>query len=99
MPIWSGAQPGLGDGAAEQPGLGGTAGRSQPGASAVLVDGAGPHLGEDPPAVPQGGRFTLQHEHRRSLGPHGSAGLRAVGAAVAVVGQRMLFGELDEEAR
>ncbi len=81
----------------EQTNLRIAAGGAESGAAAVLVDCAGADLCHDVPTGAQRRRFALQHKHRRSLGPDRAAGLRTVRAAVSIVGERVLFGEFDEE--
>ena len=84
--------------APEQPGLGVAARRGHALGAAVGVHAAGQHLGQYRVSVAVGHRAAGQHEHRRPLGPHRAAGLRAVRAAVSVVGQCVLLGEFDEVA-
>ena len=74
------------------------AGRRQPVAAPIGVQAAGPHLGEDAMTVGHCPGPALKHEHGRALRPDSPTGVRAVRSAVAVIGQRMLLGELDEES-
>ncbi|COW16768.1 Uncharacterised protein [Mycobacterium tuberculosis] len=76
----------LRDGAPEQSRLRVAAGRGQPVAKSIGVQATGTHLGEDTTPVSGCPRPALQEEHGGALCPGGSAGVRAVGPAVAVVG-------------
>src|SRR6202012_4184514 len=76
----------LGDGSAEQTDLGRAVRGAQAGAAAVVVGGAAANFGKDVSPVAQCRRLSLQHKNRRPLRPDGPASVRAVSAAVAVVG-------------
>src|ERR1700739_2974456 len=93
-----GADARLADRAAEQADLRRAVRRAQAGAAAIVVGGAPANFGKNMPPIAQARRLPLQHKDRRALRPDGPAGLCAEGAAVAVVGQGVLFGELDEES-
>ncbi|BCM72770.1 hypothetical protein EASAB2608_08104 [Streptomyces sp. EAS-AB2608] len=67
-----GGETGVGEGAADQPLLGGAVGRGQTVGGAVLVDGGAAHQGQHAVAVAQGVAQPLQDEHADALGESGA---------------------------
>ncbi len=94
-----GRQTGVGEGLADDPLLGGSAGRRQSVGGAVLVDGGAAQDRQDVVAVALGVGEPLVDEHAHALGPAGAVGRVGEGLAAAVVGQGALGAEFDEARR
>ncbi len=88
----------VGQGPADDPLLGRSAGRGQAVAGTVLVDGAATDHGEHRVAVAACVGEAFQDDDADALGPAGAVGARGEGLAPSVGGEAVLAAELDEGA-
>ncbi len=95
----AGRQPGVGQGLADHPLLGGPVRRGQAVAGAVLVDRRSPHHGQHLVPVAPRVRQPLHQQHTHTLAPAGAVRRRGERLAPAVGRQPTLPAELDKRAR
>ncbi|RPK83652.1 hypothetical protein EES47_24820 [Streptomyces sp. ADI98-12] len=90
---------GVGEGLADDAGLGGAVGGGQPVGGAVLVDGGAADHGEDRVAVAAGVGEALDEDEADALGEAHAVGALSVGLAAAVGGHGALTAEAGERLR